>query len=63
MRVRQPFKVSLKWITTSHYARRRPHSSNRRSNEEFTMLDVIVLAIGLGFFVLTVGYAYGCERL
>jgi hypothetical protein len=27
------------------------------------MLDVILLAIGLGFFVLSVGYAYVCERL
>jgi hypothetical protein len=27
------------------------------------MLDVIMLAIGLGFFALSVGYAYACERL
>jgi hypothetical protein len=27
------------------------------------MLDLIMLAIGLGFFVLSVGYAYACERL
>ena len=27
------------------------------------MLDVILLALGLGFFVLTVGYAYACDRL
>jgi hypothetical protein len=27
------------------------------------MLDVILLAIALGFFALSVGYAYACERL
>lgn len=34
-----------------------------RSREGSFMLDVIILAIALGLFVLTVGYAYGCERL
>jgi hypothetical protein len=28
-----------------------------------TMTDIIMLAIGLGFFALSVGYAYACERL
>jgi len=27
------------------------------------MLDLVMLAIGLGFFALSVGYAYACERL
>ncbi|WP_257730477.1 hypothetical protein [Rhodoplanes sp. Z2-YC6860] len=27
------------------------------------MLDIILLALGLGLFALTVGYAYACERL
>jgi hypothetical protein len=27
------------------------------------MLDVIVLAIGLGFFALSVGYTIACDRL
>jgi len=27
------------------------------------MLDVVMLAIGLGFFALSVGYVYACERL
>jgi hypothetical protein len=31
--------------------------------KERPMLDVVVLAIGLGFFALTVGYAYACDRL
>ena len=31
--------------------------------KEHSMLDVILLALGLGFFVLTIGYAYACDRL
>ena len=35
----------------------------RSCRKELPMLDVILLALGLGFFVLTVGYAYACDRL
>ena len=34
--------------------------SRRREN---SMLDLIVLALGLGFFVAAIGYTYACERL
>jgi hypothetical protein len=27
------------------------------------MLDVLLLALGLGLFVISVGYAYACDRL
>jgi len=27
------------------------------------MLDVIMLALGLAFFALSVGYAFACDRL
>jgi hypothetical protein len=27
------------------------------------MLDIVMLALGLGFFVVAVGYTYACERL
>jgi len=27
------------------------------------MLDIIMLALGLGLFVLSVGYVYACGRL
>jgi len=27
------------------------------------MSDIIVLALGLVFFVLSIGYAYACDRL
>jgi hypothetical protein len=35
----------------------------RRSGREHRMLDVIMLAIGLGFFALSVGYAMACDQL
>jgi hypothetical protein len=31
-----------------------------RSSE---MLDIIMLAIGLAFFALSIGYVYACDRL
>jgi SNF family Na+-dependent transporter len=31
--------------------------------QEHSMFDVIMLALGLAFFALSVGYAYACERL
>ena len=30
---------------------------------EFFMLDLIMLALGLGFFAAAIGYTYACERL
>jgi hypothetical protein len=29
----------------------------------FDVLDVILLAAGLGFFALSIAYAYACDRL
>jgi hypothetical protein len=37
--------------------------SGDASPREHSMLDIIMLAIGLGFFALSVGYAYACDRL
>jgi len=35
-----------------------------RSNwQGATMLDVILIAVALGFFALCIIYAFGCERL
>jgi hypothetical protein len=31
--------------------------------KELLMLDIVVLALGIGFFVAGIGYAYACERL
>jgi len=36
----------------------------RRAPEGLSkMLDIVVLAIGLGFFALSVGYAIACDQL
>ena len=34
-----------------------------RAAKEHLMLDIFMLALGLGFFAAAVGYAYACERL
>jgi hypothetical protein len=31
--------------------------------KEHPMMDVIMLALGLGFFALSVGYVLACDRL
>jgi hypothetical protein len=31
--------------------------------KEHSMLDIVMLAIGLGFFMLSVGYTIACDRL
>ena len=31
--------------------------------KEQPMLDLILLALGLGFFAVSVAYAFGCDRL
>jgi hypothetical protein len=33
------------------------------SAQEQSMLDIILIALGLGFFALAIGYGYACERL
>ena len=35
----------------------------RDAFQEASMLDLILLAIGLGFFALSVGYTIACDRL
>jgi len=34
-----------------------------RVAQEHSMLDLVMLAIGLALFVVSVGYAYACDRL
>ena len=34
-----------------------------RSREERHMLDVILVAVGCGTFVLAIAYAYACDKL
>jgi hypothetical protein len=37
------------------------HSGRRKEHRK--MLDVVMLAIGLGFFALSVGYVIACDQL
>jgi len=37
-----------------------PGFAHRKENP---MLDLVMLAFGLGLFVVSVGYAYACDRL
>jgi hypothetical protein len=34
-----------------------------KRDEENSMLDIIIVALGLGFFLAAIGYTYACERL
>ena len=38
-------------------------SGRNTRRKEHPMLDVIMLAIALGFFALSVGYTIACDRL
>jgi hypothetical protein len=44
-------------------ARERSPYVAQRVARSIKMLDLIVLAIGLGFFALSVGYTIACDRL
>ena len=46
-----------------HRRRGRCVSRHPLLRKECPMLDLLMLALGLGFFLLTVGYAFACERL
>jgi hypothetical protein len=39
------------------------HRAKRTDRKEQPMLDVILIAGGIGFFILSIAYAYGCDRL
>jgi hypothetical protein len=41
----------------------RPFGSRATMHRNFPMLDIVMLALALGFFVAGIGYAYACERL
>jgi hypothetical protein len=38
-------------------------AQRNKRDKEHLMLDVLMLALGLGFFAAAVGYTYACERL
>lgn len=50
-------------VAPHHEQTRGRLSSPVRYGQEQLMLDIVMLALGLGFFVASIGYAYACERL
>jgi hypothetical protein len=44
-------------------SRKRATLAHGKRDKEHLMLDVVMLVLGLGFFVLAIGYTYACERL
>jgi hypothetical protein len=34
-----------------------------RATRSIAMMDILMLALGFGFFALAIGYTYACERL
>jgi hypothetical protein len=47
----------ISWLTAHHIDRSRSH------HKEQPMLDFILLDLGLGFFALSIAYAFGCDHL
>jgi hypothetical protein len=47
--------------------RQRPYGNAQHlrsaAREGAFMLDIVMLALGLGFFVAAIGYTYACERI
>jgi hypothetical protein len=39
------------------------HGSRTYCDKEHAMMDVLMLALAIGFFALAIGYTYACERL
>jgi hypothetical protein len=39
------------------------HATPAKGTTENHMMDAVMLAIGLGFFALSVGYVVACDRL
>lgn len=38
-------------------------SGGKGATRSISMMDILMLALGFGFFALAVGYTYACERL
>jgi hypothetical protein len=61
----EPAFNGLLWIKAGNRPRYHvgPSLSEANLSEDGSMLDVLMVALALGFFALSVGYAYVCDRL
>jgi hypothetical protein len=62
-RIAPAIPVLIQRHPTFPATRKRGTKKQARQDKEHLMLDVVMLALGLGFFVVAVGYTYACERL
>jgi hypothetical protein len=56
----------LNFVDLPQSASRRPAmviSIITRRNKEHSMMDVLMVALTIGWFALAIGYVYACERL
>jgi hypothetical protein len=47
----------------SSFPERATVAPGNKRDKEHPMLDVLMLGLGLGFFLLAVAYAHACDRL
>jgi hypothetical protein len=50
-------------VALHHHPKRAVRSARGSRAQEHPMLDIVMLALGAGFFLASIGYAYACERL
>jgi hypothetical protein len=63
--VRFPAGRCGKWIASDlpQAARREQLRQGLSATRSIPMMDILMLALGFGFFALAIGYTYACERL
>jgi hypothetical protein len=58
-----PWKCIALLPTSSVGSPRKCCSRYRDATRSNPMMDILMLALGFGFFALAIGYTYACERL
>ena len=58
-----PWKCISLLSTSSAGSPRKCCSRYRDATRSNPMMDILMLALGFGFFALAIGYTYACERL
>jgi hypothetical protein len=56
-----PSRKPMRLVAPQPLKTRKP--SRVTTHRNIPMLDIVMLALALGFFVAGIGYAYACERL
>jgi hypothetical protein len=63
MRLRTSIGRAIRLAHDGSMPRSADASSADVPGKEQGMLDVVLLAGGMGFFIISIAYAYGCDRL